>query len=389
MARSRPWCSAIASKLIGSSAEQPTAVAATGAESDELGLDDHDAQVRVDLAQVVRRPQPGVAGADDGHVGGDIARQLRARGHVVIGWQRVEPEGHSAGVGHRPDTTQCISDGPTLTPMLPTPTGWFPDPWNEPAFGTGTAGRGPGMRRYPCSPPQPHPSLPIRVLLGVPSSRCWSSLTASKYLLKVIAGYEWPIAVYVTILGVVGYAPALLWCWYASRRWGTGHFRADVGLKAKWVDAGWGPVTWGACLVTQIVVGIIVVVLKVPFTSNVRDVSEFDTDRGYVVSLLVLAVVAAPICEEIVFRGVVLRGLLSRNGAVVAVGLQGVLFGLAHFDPIRGSGNIGLILVLSSVGCVLGGAAYFVRRLAPSMIAHAIINGIAMALALSGWLDNP
>ena len=103
------------------------------------------------------------------------------------------------------------------------------------------------------------------------------------------------------------------------------------------------------------------------------------------VSLLVLAVVAAPIAEEIVFRGVVLRGLLSRNGAVAAVGLQGVLFGLAHFDPVRGTGNIGLILVLSSVGCVLGGAAYLIRRIAPTMIAHAILNAIAMAIALV-WL---
>jgi len=73
---------------------------------------------------------------------------------------------------------------------------------------------------------------------------------------------------------------------------------------------------------------------------------------------------------------------------VVSVGVQGALFGLAHFDPIRGTGNIGLILVLGSVGCVLGGAAYLVRRLAPTMIAHAILNAVAMALALSGFLSN-
>jgi membrane protease YdiL (CAAX protease family) len=213
------------------------------------------------------------------------------------------------------------------------------------------------------------------------------SVTASRYLLKAIAGFEWPIAVYVSIVALVGYVPALLWCWHASRRWGTGQFRRDVGLSARWADAGWGPVVWLACLVAQVVVGVIVVVLKIPFTSNVRNVSELNADRGYVVSLLVLAVVAAPIAEEIVFRGVVLRGLLSRHSAVVAVGLQGVLFGLAHFDPVRGTGNLGLILVLSAVGCVLGGAAFLVRRLAPTMIAHAILNAIAMALALSGWLS--
>jgi membrane protease YdiL (CAAX protease family) len=214
------------------------------------------------------------------------------------------------------------------------------------------------------------------------------SITASRYLLRAISGFEWPIAVYVTILAIIGYGPALLWCWYASRRWGTGRFRDDVGLKARWVDAGWGPITWGACLVAEVVVGVIVVATKIPFTSNVRDVSDFHVDRAYVVSLLVLAVVAAPIAEEIVFRGVVMRGLLSRNAPVVAVGVQGILFGLAHFDPVRGMGNIGLIMVLSAVGCVLGGAAFLIRRLAPTMIAHAILNGIAMTLALTGWLSN-
>jgi membrane protease YdiL (CAAX protease family) len=139
---------------------------------------------------------------------------------------------------------------------------------------------------------------------------------------------------------------------------------------------------------TQVFVGLIVTTLKIPFTSNVKEVSDLHNDRGYVVSLLVLAVVAAPICEEIVFRGVILRGFLSRHKPAVAIGLQGLLFGMAHFDPIRGTGNIGLILVLASVGCTLGAAAYLFRRLAPTMIAHAILNGIAMAIALSGWMPN-
>jgi uncharacterized protein len=272
--------------------------------------------------------------------------------------------------------------------MLPTPTGWFPDPWNDTAvrFWDGRAWTGHVAVPAPARRP-PHPTLPSRAAWGAVVTLL-ISLTASRYLLKAISGFEWPIAVYVSIIAFVGYVPALLWCWYASRRWGTGRFRSDVGLSGRWVDAGWGPVTWGACLVSQIVVAVVVVVLNIPFTSNIRNVSDLHADRGYVISLLVLAVVAAPIAEEIVFRGVVLRGLLSRNGSVVAVGLQGGLFGLAHFDPVRGAGNIGLILVLSSVGCVLGGAAYLFRRLAPTMIAHAILNSVALALALSGWLST-
>ncbi|MDP9463373.1 MAG: CPBP family glutamic-type intramembrane protease, partial [Actinomycetota bacterium] len=263
----------------------------------------------------------------------------------------------------------------------------FPDPWNNSGVRYWDGRIWTAHVAVPAPQPQPHPSLPVRAAWGAVITLL-VSLTASRYLLQAISGFAWPIAVYVSILAITGYVPSLLWCWYASRRWGTGRFRTDVGLSARWVDAGWGPVTWGACLVAQIAVGLVVVGLKIPFTSNVKEVTELHTDRGYVVSLLVLAVVAAPIAEEIVFRGVVLRGLLSRNGVVVAVGVQGLLFGLAHFDPIRGTGNIGLILVLSAVGCVLGGAAYLIRRIAPTMIAHAILNGIAMALALSGWLSD-
>ena len=271
--------------------------------------------------------------------------------------------------------------------MLPTPTGWFPDPWNGAGVRYWDGRSWTGYIAAPAPPPVPHPTLPIRAAWGAVIT-ILVSITASRYLLEAISGFRWPIAVYVTILTIVGYGPAILWCWYASRRWGTGRFRTDVGLSGRWVDAGWGPITWAACLVAEIVAGVIVVVTKIPFTSNVKNVSDLHVDRGYVVSLLVLAVVAAPICEEIIFRGVVMRGLLSRNGAVVAVGVQGILFGLAHFDPVRGTGNIGLIVVLSSVGCVLGGAAFLIRRLAPTMIAHAILNAIAMTIALTGWFST-
>jgi membrane protease YdiL (CAAX protease family) len=121
----------------------------------------------------------------------------------------------------------------------------------------------------------------------------------------------------------------------------------------------------------------------VPFEGNAPDLGD---DGGlpasYVVALLLLTVVAAPVVEEIVFRGMVLRALMSTMPVGAAVAVQGVLFGLAHVDPSRGIGNIGLVILLSSVGCVLGGAAVLTRRLAAPMIAHAIVNALAMAIAL-------
>ena len=279
--------------------------------------------------------------------------------------------------------------------MLPTPTGWFPDPWNSRGCATGTAGPGPVIAAVPTAAPQPHPTLPIRAAWGAVVTLL-VSLVASRYLLKAISGYDWPIAVYVAILAIVGYVPALMWCWYASRRWGTGRFRADVGFRARWVDAGWGPLTWLACLLTPDRGRAGRGRAEDPVHQQHRGRVRAAGDRGYVVSLLVLAVVAAPLAEEIVFRGVVLRGLLSRNGAVRG-GRQCRACCSASPTSTRSAarGNIGLILVLGAVGCVLGGAAYPIRRLAADDDRPRDLNSVAMAIAMSaapvgcsGALDN-
>ncbi len=69
--------------------------------------------------------------------------------------------------------------------------------------------------------------------------------------------------------------------------------------------------------------------------------------------------------------------------AWLAVGVQGLLFGAVHVDPVRGMGNIGLVLVLSAVGIVFGGAAYLLRRIGPTILAHAILNAVVMVIVLT------
>ncbi len=240
------------------------------------------------------------------------------------------------------------------------------------------------MAARPKPPAPPHPTIPLGAGVGALLT-ILASLIASRYVIDALSHQQWPIAVYVVIAGLIGYGPVLAFCWWASHRWGRKSLRADSGLFAKWADAGWGPVTWLSCLTAQILLGIFVVATGIPFSSNTEGIDSVGGERGYVIATLVLAVVAAPLVEEMVFRGLVLRSFLAAMHPVAAIGLQGVLFGFAHFDPVRGTGNIGLIVVLGGVGIVLGGAAYFFRRIAPTIIAHAIINAIAMTIALTGW----
>lgn len=233
----------------------------------------------------------------------------------------------------------------------------------------------------------PHPTMPLPAALGA-LGVLLVSLVGGRFLVDALVGFGWPLVVYVAILSIVGYGPSLWWCGYASRRWGTGALLHDLGARPRWSDLGWGPVVWMGAVLAQLAVGAVVVAAGIPTGSNVDGMSELTADRTYVIALLVTAVIAAPVVEELVFRGVVLRGLLSRFGAVAALALQGVLFGVVHVDPVRGADNIGLAMVLSGVGVALGVAAYLLRRIGPTIVAHAIFNGVVLALVLTGVLDR-
>jgi uncharacterized protein len=238
------------------------------------------------------------------------------------------------------------------------------------------------------APPRPaHPTLPLAAGLGA-LVVLTISLFASKFVLDVLVDFDWPVVTYVVLLAVIGYGPSLLWWWFAMRRWGSGAPLSDVGITPRWADIGWGPVIWICTIIVQVAIGAIVLALDIPLQNNTDDIGDLSVDRTYTIAIVIAAVIAAPIVEELVFRGLVMRSLLSKIPVVGAVALQGILFGVAHVDPVRGSGNLGLVMVLSGVGISFGAAAYWLRRIGPTMVAHAIFNGVVMILLLTGVRDK-
>ena len=238
----------------------------------------------------------------------------------------------------------------------------------------------------PASKPEP-PTLPIVAAYGA-IAVLMASLVASKYLLDAVVGFGWPVVVYVALLALAAYGPSLVWCRVASRRWGTGDLGVDIGLQPRLADLGWGPVVWLCAIGAQIAVAAVVVGLGIPVASNTDTLNEVRDDRTYVIALVITAVVAAPIVEEMVFRGVVMRGLRSRLSIVPVVVVQGVLFGAAHFDPVRGTGNLGLVMVLAGVGIAFGVATAIFGRLGPAIVAHALFNGVILLVVLTGVADR-
>ncbi len=163
----------------------------------------------------------------------------------------------------------------------------------------------------------------------------------------------------------------------ASRTRGTGDLGADFGLRiGAWWDV---PVGGAVGLVSQY--GLIPLIY-LPFeqfdhslSRQLAQPAQADTASVHTVAAAVVAVVllavGAPLVEELFFRGLVLRALLPRYGAPVAIVVSAVLFALAHFESVQLPGLLGF-------GAVLGVLAWRTGRLGPGIAAHAAFNASAV-----------
>jgi len=121
--------------------------------------------------------------------------------------------------------------------------------------------------------PAPISDLPFRAAAGAVAVLV-VSLIASKYVLDLLVGFAWPVIFYVALLAVLGYGPSLWWCRLASRRWGSGHLGADIGLSPRFADLGWGPVIWLGALGAQVVVAAFIVALDIPLAGNTDGIEQ-------------------------------------------------------------------------------------------------------------------
>ena len=210
------------------------------------------------------------------------------------------------------------------------------------------------------------------------------SLLLSRASVVALEPLGLPAGVLIALLILMGYAPPAWWCFRVVRRVGGTQWRSSIGWSIRPVDLGWGLLTWLCAVVTQAVLLAVLVSFDVPVASNAGALGDDGLPRWYLVATAMAAVVAAPVVEELVFRGVVLSALRSRMGGLSAVVVQGLIFGAVHADPMFGWSNLGLMLVLGSVGMVFGLAVHLTGRVGTAIIAHAVFNGVVLAVVFSG-----
>jgi membrane protease YdiL (CAAX protease family) len=165
----------------------------------------------------------------------------------------------------------------------------------------------------------------------------------------------------------------------AAAVWMTGRsFCGYLALPAlRWGDIGRGI---GYGLLCYVVLIITSALYPLMFgAGSAPNIVQGLTSDGTALALLTLwmaMVIAAPIAEELLYRGLLYRGLESRLGAAGAVVLTAVAFGLVHYP------GFGWVRVVATgcVGLLLGWVRWRTGNTGVAIVAHATMNIVGAAL---------
>jgi membrane protease YdiL (CAAX protease family) len=103
----------------------------------------------------------------------------------------------------------------------------------------------------------------------------------------------------------------------------------------------------------------------------------FEGSTRHQLAVALLATLAAPLAEEVAFRGYVLSALRTHLRPAAAIAASALLFAAMHLDPVR----FPAVLFL---GGFLGWLAWRSGSLWPAVVAHAVNNGLGSIVASGG-----
>jgi hypothetical protein len=165
-----------------------------------------------------------------------------------------------------------------------------------------------------------------------------------------------------------------------ARQKGRGSLRLDFGFTIQIRD--WWALFAGLGLFAVSTVMIAPLVDIVNEHQQVVDDLENATGAKLVVFAL-LAAVVAPICEELLFRGLLLRALRRRMLPWAAIAVQALVFALAHPLLSPTLGDFAVVPALLLLGVVSGIAATRNGDLSASILMHIGFNLVTTVAALA------
>lgn len=161
---------------------------------------------------------------------------------------------------------------------------------------------------------------------------------------------------------------------------GRGSLYGDYGLVVRWRDWRWLLGGIGLSIVTYGATALIDALSESTPQQEVVRAIERSSTAGQVLGA-VAVVTLAPLAEELLFRGLVLRGLLRRMGAVWAAMISGGVFAISHLlDPQAAV----FLAPLMLVGVVSAIRAIRTGELSQSILLHAGFNLTAAVSLIVG-----
>jgi membrane protease YdiL (CAAX protease family) len=160
---------------------------------------------------------------------------------------------------------------------------------------------------------------------------------------------------------------------------GRGSLFADLGFTVRIADWPW---LAAGVLLQVAALGMVALIEAVAGSEPKQEVVKAIQHSGTAARVLgaVAVVVFAPVAEELLFRGLLLRGLLRRLGAGAAVLVGGITFAAVHLiDPSSAS----LLAPLALVGVLSGILAVRTGDLSRSILLHAGFNLLSAVLLLT------
>ncbi|WP_308257997.1 CPBP family intramembrane glutamic endopeptidase [Pseudonocardia lacus] len=275
-------------------------------------------------------------------------------------WDPTAPDPHPAA-SPVPVGTAAVGPAAPTAPAAPAAPGASPSGWEGP----------------PSAPPRRTHRWGLGAYIVVEVIFLGTSLLISWLLATDGPPAASSLAIALAAPTVLTAATALL----ITRLRGNGPI-ADLGLTPTWRDVGLGVAFGVGGLVVTIPASVLfVAIVGEDATSAVGAVfGDVSASVPWAIAVFLIVVFVAPLCEEIVYRGLLWGGVERLAGPKVAFGVSTLLFALAHFEFTRTP----LLLV---VALPIAIARYYTGRLTASVVAHQINNllpGVVLLLGLLG-----
>lgn len=111
------------------------------------------------------------------------------------------------------------------------------------------------------------------------------------------------------------------------------------------------------------------------------ELGNIDLDTvSSVVMIVIASVFLAPVCEEVIYRGVLFNGLKKSRSVLSATLLSALAFMLMHMSPVQ-------VVFQFALGAASAYIMHRSGRILPSVLFHATANALALVMQLTPFAD--